>query len=123
MAKETKAEREASRVRANEVYLAERRETYPQRLMDAMARALKFNFELSVEQMSFKLRDRDERYTDSDHYLDYQYSEDADFRLSTFEWAVERKEEAERESNRRFLAKQVALAKLTEEEKELLELK
>ena len=122
MAKESKASREARAAASHAMFLDEQRVTYPNRLMDAMTRALKINFELSVEQMSFMLRDRDERYP-AKMPLDYQYSEDADSRLSEFEWDVERKEEAERESNRRFLAKQVALAKLTEEEKELLELK
>lgn len=120
MAKETKQmrlEREATERAERET---QARESYLPRLMLLLERAQKANFNLSVEDGVFVLTDRDERDYDR-LVVSLTYEEDDwdnDFNKLTRE--VEWKEERSAEENRKYLAKQVALAKLSKEEKELL---
>jgi hypothetical protein len=92
--------------------------TYPQRLMELLARAELVNFELSVYNSStFRLRNRDAERDDPLFYVDLEYSEQADQKLVTLEWEVAFKESAEVERQRKLMVKQTALAKLTTEER------
>jgi hypothetical protein len=121
MARETKAQREA-RVEAERLaQMAVARATYTERLMAVLARATKENFELSVKASLFVVEDRDDR-RGSNYSLTPTWNELADSELYTLELSVELKEEARTESERRYQAKQTALAKLTKEERELLNL-
>jgi hypothetical protein len=119
MAKETKAERTLREGNERSMYLAEQEATYLPRLMAAMQRARAANFELEVQGMSFVLRNRNDRDYDA-NVLELEYSQSANDTLDELEWQVKRVEEREAEANRKFLAKQCALAKLSKEEKELL---
>jgi len=64
--------------------------------------------------------------TDNDSFEAYKlnpaYTNSNSWDLNDFEQLVDEKERAEAEQNRRYLARQVALAKLTKEERELLDL-
>ena len=119
MAKETKAERTLREATESVARVAEERATYLARLLAWMERAQDANFELRLNDGMFTLYDRDERDPDTAVLAPY-YNEYTDEALRNFSWEVERKEEATKESNRKFLAKQCARAKLSKEEKELL---
>ena len=121
MAKETKAQRTAREAAARTMYLEEQRTTYPARLLAMLERAQDANFELRVRDGMYTLYDRDERRPET-VVLAPWYSDVNDQTLERFQWDVEFKEEAEREANRKQVAKQVALSKLTAEERELLSL-
>ena len=121
MAKETKAERtlrEATESMERQVQAAS---TYLTRMLALVERAQKANFELEVKNSTFVLRDRDEDERDVRLCTLYpEYTTWNDDQLASCEWDLTYKEEATKESNRKFLATQVALAKLSKEEKELL---
>lgn len=119
MAKETKAARLLREENDRALYLAEQEATWPRRLMSLLQRAQLAHFELAVSDMTFLLYDRDDRDQDT-FVLDLEWSIDTDNTLSDVERRVEWKEEHEREANRKFFAKQSALAKLSKEERELL---
>lgn len=119
MARETKAERLAREATVREAMLEEQGATYLSRLMTLMQRAQKANFELTVVDQMFELRERDER-DPTTVQLDPVYSTYAEAMLERFTWDVDYKEEAEKEAKRKFLAKQVVLAKLSKEEQALL---
>ena len=120
VAKETKAERLLREENELQRHLAECKATYQPRLMALLERAQASNFEVAVKGMTFQVYDRDDR-DQTTHAVDLEYSIDADnYSLSDMEQRVTWKEGAEREANRKFLATQVALAKLSKEEKELL---
>jgi hypothetical protein len=120
MARETKAERQAREAAEREQYLAEQAASYPQRLMEVMQRAQAVDFDLEVKSdCMFHVYDR-ERYTT--YELDYFYSVDSDEVWATLRFRVEMLEEENAEEERKYLAKKAALAKLTKEEKALLNL-
>lgn len=126
MAKETKLqqrEREALERANRETY---ERETYLSRLMALLERAQKVNFEIFVNDGSFVLSDRDERDPDP-HVVLPTYEAN----LAHYEWEtgfsildriVTSKEAQVTEANRVYALKQAALAKLTKEERALLNL-
>ena len=119
MARETKAERLERETAEKLVQQAAQAATYPQRLMALMQRAQTANFELEVVNMSFVLRDRDDRdYTKFE--LDLAYSDVAEDDLRDLEWRVDAKEQEAREALRRVTVRNAALAKLSKEERELL---
>lgn len=119
MARETKSERlareEAERFAAREALRA----SYQDRLMLLFERADKVNFELRVNNGLFFLEDRDDR-RDRVLPLTLVWDDENESNLSELSWRVEMKEDAEREANRKYLAKQSALAKLSQEERDLL---
>ena len=119
MARETKAQRLEREAAERAAYEAEMAATYPARLMAMLERATKVNFELEVRDGKFVLEDRDDR-RDRVVELTLTYSTENQEALHELEWRVDMKEEAEREAERKRLAKQAALAKLTKEERELL---
>ena len=119
MAKETKAERNLREATERMERQAEERVTYPARLLAWLERAQDVNFELRLKDGMYQLRDLDERYAETVVLAPY-YTEQTEDALMKFTWKVEWKESETKESNRKFLAKQCALAKLSKEEKELL---
>jgi hypothetical protein len=119
MARETRTQQLARLAAEREAFLAEQKATYATRLMNTLQRAQVANFELDVSDMTFRMHDRDERDYDVT-VLDLAFSEDADDVLRSFDRDVTWKEERYAEENRKRLARQVALNKLTTEERELL---
>jgi hypothetical protein len=119
MARETKAQREARLELAHEGRLAMARATYTERMMAVLERAVKENFELTVRSGKFVVEDRDERRA-SPYVVQPTWSETADMDLYSLEVSVELKEEASAELVRKAQVRGKALAKLTEEERELL---
>jgi hypothetical protein len=122
MARKTKAELTAEREAAHQARYEVAKSTYTERMMAVLERALKENFELEVKNMLFKVEDRDERRV-SPYMVQPTWSETADMDLYSLEVAVELKEEASAELVRKAQVRGKALAKLTEEERELLGLK
>jgi hypothetical protein len=118
MARETKAQREA-RLEAERLELvAVAKMTYTERMMALMARATKENFELTVDSDAneFKLSDRDSRFR-NEYWVRPVWAEVADVQLYELEMAVEDKEEARAEREKRANVRATALAKLTTEER------
>jgi len=119
MAKETIAERKVREAREHEEYLAEQASTYLQRLMSTMERACRANFDLDIRDNVFVLYDRDDRAYDK-YELHVVFDQETDEMLNRFESEVSWKEKRIAEENRKYLVKQSALAKLSDEERELL---
>ena len=119
MARETKAQRLEREAAERAAYEAEQAATYPQRLMAMLERATNQNFELEVREGKFVLEDRDDR-RDRAVELTLTYTRENQEALHELDWRVELKEEAAREAERRYQVRQGALAKLSQEERELL---
>jgi hypothetical protein len=122
MARKTKAELTAEREAAHQARYEVARATYTERMMAVLERAVKENFELTVRSGKFVVEDRDERRA-SPYVVQPVWSETADMDLYSLEVSVELKEEASAELVRKAQVRGKALAKLTEEERELLGLK
>lgn len=122
MARETKAqrlEREAAERAAQE---ATQRANYQIMLMAALESATQENnYELEVRAGMFKLRDRDSPsgWREST-LLALSYNQESWEALEDLNFRLRLKAEARAEAERKLAAKQAALAKLTQEEKELL---
>jgi hypothetical protein len=119
MAKETKAERTLREATESMARQAEERATYPARLLAWLERAQDANFELRLKDGMYLMSDRDERYAETVVLAPF-YTEQNEAALNGFTWTVTYKAGQTAEANRKFLAKQSALAKLSKEEKELL---
>lgn len=119
MARETKAQREARLEAERQAQMAFAKDTYTERMMAALERAVKENFELSVSNGQFVVEDRDDRYRNA-FFLQPAWSETADMDLYSLEVSVELKEEASAELVRKAQVRGKALAKLTAEEREEL---
>jgi hypothetical protein len=119
MAKETRAQRMEREAAEQAQRLAVARDTFPQRLMLVLERAVNANFELSVVESKFVVYDTDERNADR-FFVEPTYSLDNDQALESLEFEVHYKLDQMAEAQRRFEAKQAALNKLTKEERELL---
>ncbi len=122
MARKTKAEQQAEREAERQAQLAVAKSTYTERLMAVLERAVKENFELNVSNGQFVVEDRDSRYRQA-YNLQPTWTETADMDLYSLEVSVELKEEASAELVRKAQVRGKALAKLTDEERELLGLK
>lgn len=122
MARETKAQRWA-REHAEMKALDEIEvRTYPERLMCVMQRACQSNFELQVVDGQFFLYDRDKRQRE-EFWLTVDHNCDSEEVLQTLTFEVNYKLTEQEKANRKFHLKQAALAKLSDEERELLGLK
>lgn len=118
MARKTNAEREAEAIVARALQEKMARDAYPELLMETLGRATNLSFELEVRNGTFRVTDRNspvDAWT-----LTYDYTPDADSDLDMLRWEVETQERAHAEANRKILARSAALAKLSEEERELL---
>ena len=96
-------------------------EQYPTRLMAALERATTLNFELEVRNSRFEVRDRDTNQHEP-FVLTFKHDQDSQNALESLEYDLKEVEEAEAEATRRYELKKAALAKLTPEEKEVLNL-
>jgi hypothetical protein len=124
MARETKIQRLAREDQERVAYEAELEATYPERLMAMLERATNASWVLSVKNGEFLLEDRDaSRYSALERdvvRLTLTYNRQNEQAIQELEWRVEAKEAEVREAARRYQVKQAALAKLNQEEKELL---
>jgi hypothetical protein len=116
MARETKAQREARLELVHEGRLAMAKLTYTERMMAVLERAVRENFEMTVDAKEFKLSDRDSRFR-NEYWVAPVWAEVADEQLYELEMAVEDKEEARAEREQRANVRATALAKLTTEER------
>ena len=120
MARKTKvelaAEREQARAMVAELEFAQ----YPSRLMAALELATKkFYYELTVVNSLFTLMNRD-RPRDPAIYFTMTHTPDSQMALETLEWELKAMAEQQAEQERQHLAREAALAKLTQEDRELL---
>lgn len=118
MARKTLAQMAAEAEVEHQAQLAVAKATYTERMMALMARATKENFELTVDADAneFKLSDRDSRFR-NEYWVPPVWAEVADEQLYELEMAVEDKEEARAEREKRANVRATALAKLTTEER------
>lgn len=122
MARETVAQRNARFAQEREARLAQEVTEYPQRLMKALEEATqKNNYELTVQANEFVLFDRD-RPRNPSSALTMAHTLTSQLELEKLEYDIESKAEERAEHERRYEVKQAALAKLTKEERELLNL-
>lgn len=117
MARKTKAEREAELQLQLEQQIAKDREAYPRLLMDSLERATNLGFKVKVKNCVFVVT----QYNTNGRWdLAYDYTKESDIELSYLRNTLFIEEEEKAEADRKMLAKQAALAKLTEEERVLL---
>jgi hypothetical protein len=119
MARKTKAELAAEFEAEHQAQLAVAKASYIERMMAVLERAVCENFELNVSNGKFVVEDRDERRRAA-HLLQPIWTETADMDLYSLEVCVELKEEERVERERRYNLKKEALAKLSDEEREVL---
>ena len=111
-------EREAEEQAARE---ATRRDNYQTKLMAALESATQeHNYELEVRAGMFKLRDRDSGKWLEFTMLTLSYNQESWDALEDLNFLLQLKAEARTKAERKLEAKRAALAKLTQEEKELL---
>ena len=117
MARETKAERLVREAMEAEERHAVAVQTYPVRLMALLERASKLGFNLEVLNGTFRVA-----VPNSDEYFlfNYAHSGASEDNLHDLEWRVGAREREQAEEQRRYNLKQAALAKLTEEERDVL---
>jgi hypothetical protein len=122
MARKTKQELAAERLAYEAQQEQEAREAYPARLMAVLELATeKHNFELTVYRNKFYVVDRDDR--DDNYLVPYKFEDyESLYSLESLEDSVNRKAKARAEELRRYEVRKAALAKLTAEERELLDL-
>jgi len=120
MARETVAQRNARFDAEREARLAETKASYPARLMDMLERATKLSYDLTVKEAKFVVRDMN---SNAKWAMTMTYDADSNDTLEALTYDVEDAEERRAETQRRYEAKQAALSKLTDTEKELLGLK
>jgi hypothetical protein len=122
MARKTKAELEAEREEQRALAEAHEFAQYPTRLMAALETATKkFNYELEVENWMFVLMNRD-RPRDPPLNFTMTHNPNSQLALETLEWELKDLAEQRAERERVYLAREAALAKLTPEERKLLNL-
>ena len=117
MPRETKEQRLARQEQERVAREAQERAEYFPRVMALLARATNLYWDINVPNVdSFELVDRDnnERYT---IFVEYK---EGHLLLDEAEFAVDQVQRQREEAARKELARQVALNKLTEEERKLL---
>ena len=122
MARITKAQTLAEQKLAQEAMLAELTKTYPARLMLALEMAQKFYMEVEIKNAQFivKVPSTPRRPWWTKYIMTYEFSRDSDLDLLEDEINIRQAEFAE--EIRVQEAKRMALAKLTDEERKLLNL-
>ena len=120
MSRKTKAELQAEREEAQALQEAHEFAQYPSRLMAALEEATtQSNYELEVRDNQFTLRDRDSRRPET-VFLTLTHTRDSRQALDNLEWNLRVKADERAEVERQRQARETALAKLTEEDRELL---
>ena len=122
MARKTRAEQEAERQEAQALQEAHDFAAYPSRLMKALEEATqKNNFDLTVRNSQFVLQDRD-RPRDTPFTMTMTHTKTSQWALEALERTLEEMAEERAEAERKRTVRATALAKLTQEERELLDL-
>lgn len=119
MARKTKAELAAEREEAQAAREAHEFAAYPARLMAALELATSLHYELQVKESKFVVRNPNER---EEFYLTPMHTLASQDTLQEMEWTLESEQARRAEAHRLYNLKQTALAKLTKEERELLNL-
>ena len=120
MARKTKAEQQAELDALNAAARLADAEAYPTKLMAALEEATtKNNYELTVRNGMFSLRDRDSS-RDLTLSLTLSYTENSFDSLESLEWDLQEKAAERAESERLSAVRRAAFAKLNEEEKNAL---
>ena len=122
MARMTKAQREAAQEATRVEQENQLRAEYPTRLMKALSRATELQFVLSVVNDSFVVTDPSERYPEL-FTMSYEYNVAAEQQLYNLELELKLKYAEFVEKERRQQVRANALAKLSDEERELLGVK
>jgi len=122
MTRKTKAETLAEQKLAQEAMMAEQAKVYPARLMLALEMAQKFYMEVEIKNAQFMVRvpETPRRPWVSKYIMTYEFSRDSDLELLEDEINIRQAEFAE--EIRVQEVKRAALAKLTDEERKLLNL-
>jgi hypothetical protein len=118
MARKTKAEIEALRAAQEQLNRERDRNGYPSRLMAALERSHKFNYDLAVEDGLFSLYNRDDPFDILQFTV--EYTDDSLYNLVTLEIDLTLKEKKLDAALQEQALKKAALAKLTKEERALL---
>ena len=122
MARMTKAQREATEEAVRVEQENQLRAEYPTRLMRALSWATELKFVLSVVDGSFVVTDPGERYPEV-FTMSYEYTVAAEQQLYNLELELKLKYAEFAEKERRQQVRANALAKLSDEERELLGVK
>ena len=122
MSRMTKAQREAAQEATRVEQENQLRAEYPTRLMKALSRATELQFVLSVVNDSFVVTDPSERYPEL-FTMSYEYNVAAEQQLYNLELELSVKYAEFVEKERRQQVRANALAKLSDEERELLGVK
>ena len=122
MARMTKMQREAAEAAARVEQENQLRAEYPTRLMKALSQATELQFVLSVVDGSFVVTDPGERYPEV-FTMSYEYNAKAERQLYDLELELSVKYAEFAEKERRQQVRANALAKLSDEERELLGVK
>ena len=122
MARMTKAQREATEEAARVEQEKQLRAEYPTRLMKALSRATELKFVLSVVDGSFVVTEPNETYPEL-FTMSYEYNAEAEQQLYDLELELKLKYDEFVEKERRQQVRANALAKLSDEERELLGVK
>ena len=118
----TKAQREAAEEVARVEQENQLRAEYPTRLMKALSRATELQFVLSVVDDSFVVTEPNETYPEL-FTMSYEYNAEAEQYLYDLELELKLKYAEFVEKERRQQVRANALAKLSDEERELLGVK
>ena len=120
MARKTKAEQQAELDALNAAARLADAEAYPTKLMAALEEATtKNNYELTVRNGMFSLRDRDSS-RDLTLSLSMAYTGNSFDAVESLEWDLQEKAAERAESERLSALRRAAFAKLSEEEKNAL---
>ncbi len=122
MARMTKAQREATEEAARVEQEKRLRAEYPTRLMKVLSQATELQFVLSVVNDSFVVTEPNETYPEV-FTMSYEYNEAAEVQLYNLELELKLKYDEFVEKERRQQVRANALAKLSDEERELLGVK
>jgi len=124
MARKTKAETLAGQRLAQEAYEAELTKTYPARLMLALEMAQKFDMSIEIADGKFGVEQH--TATASTGYgcflMTFEFSQESESELQFLEERIAKRQKELVEEVRVHQAKQAALAKLTADERKLLNL-
>ena len=122
MARMTKAQREATEEAARVEQENQLRAEYPTRLMKALSQATELKFVLSVVDDSFVVTEPNETYPEL-FAMSYEYNAEAEEQLYDLELELKLRYAEFVEKERRQQVRANALAKLSDEERELLGVK
>ena len=122
MARMTKMQREAAEEAVRVEQENQLRTEYPTRLMKALSQATELKFVLSVVDDSFVVTEPNETYPEL-FTMNYEYNEAVEVQLYDLELELKLKYDEFVEKERRQQVRANALAKLSDEERELLGVK